>query len=188
MTEAFGMTETSWVAISAGTSVLVAIGTAILAWFTYGLAKETRRSLELAKNALDEERQEHQAEERRHMDTFMPHIALMVKYEKLELQGPGLAQLFVSLYMRNIGPGLAHNISVSHSNISNGTQFFVYDAPTALGAKDDFLLAAKDAANQLTFMGYTVTYQDVFSRKFESQIPNDIKIYSRYTSQRVSPD
>jgi hypothetical protein len=166
------MTEAAWVAISAVASALVAIATGFLARYTYDLAKETRAGLEL-------EREARKSEERRHMDGFMPRIALTVKNETLELFGQGIKQRFVALYAQNIGPGFAQNIRIEHQNIAQEKRLWLGQMPIALEPGAELLLGANDVASALTFQSYKITYEDAFGRKFQSKI-GDIVPGARY--------
>ena len=152
--------EGFWIVISAIASAAVAIATGFLAFFTYDLAKETRQSLVLSRQGLDDERAARRSEEQRHMDGFMPHVALIAKEELLELAGQGIRQRFPALYLKNIGVGFAHNIRTGHLNAAKPNEFYTYPPPIALGVGEEVLLAAKDTSNGITFMGYTVTYED----------------------------
>ena len=181
------MTTETWVALSAIASGLVAIATFALAWYTHDLAKETRQSLAISQQALDDERTARQAEDVRHMDGFLPHIALIPRDEVKDLAEPGLQTRYLSLYARNIGVGFAHNIRVSQSNAGNAAQFIVRNPPIALAVGEEVLLAARAYGNNLTFMGFTLTYDDAFGRSFESRIANDIAVHSRYSWNRIEP-
>lgn len=178
------MNEQFWIAISAIASAAVAVATAFLARYTFDLAVETRNSLATSRQALEAERAARNAEDRRHMDSLMPHLALEVREEILELAGPGQRQWFVSLYAKNIGPGFAQNIRSGHFNAPNGAQFFILPLPIALAAGERVLIAAKDLNNPITFMGYTFDYEDAFGRQFKTMIANDVTIGSRYTWEK----
>ena len=174
------MTEATWVAISALASAAVAVATAFLAKYTYDLAKETRKTINVSSEALNDERLARKVEESRHMDYFMPHIALLAREEILELSGRGIQQRFLALYAKNIGSGFARNISVAHANLPNAPQFFVFNAPIALGAGEEVRLAARQAGNPITFMGYSMSYEDAFGRRFESRIRDNVNEAARY--------
>lgn len=181
---ALGSSEGFWIAVSAVASGCVAVATAFLARYTFNLAAETRDSLRVSQQALQDEREARTAEERRHMDSLTPHVAFEIRDERLELAGSGRSQRFVSLYVRNIGPGFAQNIRAGHLNPPNGAQFFIYPIPIALGSGERVLLAAKDWSNRVTFMGYKFEYEDAYGRQFKSTIADNVTIGSRYTWER----
>ena len=147
--------ERCWVALSALASACAAIATYFLARYTRDLAVETRDSLRVSRQALEDERKNRDAEDLRHMDGLMPHIAVEIRDEILELASPGEKQRFISLYAKNIGPGFAKNLDYSHLNTPKGTQFFIFPVARALGSGDRVLIAAKDYSNAVTFMGYS---------------------------------
>lgn len=180
------MDESAWIAISAIASGAVAVATGFLALYTHDLAKETRESLALSKSAIQDERVARRAEDLRHMDGFMPHIALEPRSEILELAGRGLKTRFLALYATNIGAGFACNVQVSQGNVPNVPRIFVYDPPTALGAGDRVILAAKEWSDNVAFMGYKMSYEDAFGREFESRIADNIVVGSRYSWTRPS--
>jgi hypothetical protein len=174
------VTEQFWIALSALASAAVAIATWFLARYTHVLAVETRDSLRISRQALEGEQAARNAEERRHMDSLMPHVALEVRDEILELAGAGRRQRFVSLYAKNIGPGFAQNIRSGHLNASDGSQFFTFPLPIALASGERVLIAAKDWNKPTTFMGYSFDYEDAFGRRFKTTIADNVTIGSRY--------
>jgi len=119
------------------------------------------------------------------MDGFMPHIALQVRSEVLELAGPGIKQRFTSLYVKNIGVGFAQQVGVRNDNLPRGNLFDKGVAPAALGVGEEVRLIAKDAADHETIMAVIVTYADAFGRQFETSMPNDITLASKYTWRRL---
>ena len=153
--------------------------THILALETKRLAAETLQSVKAVREATE-------AEDRRHKDEFMPHIALEARDEILELAGKGILQRFTAVYAKNIGVGFAQQIAICQNNMSSTScKFFVYPPPPALGVGDKMLLIAKEAGPNTTFLGVTLTYQDAFGNKFESMIPDGISPGTPYTARKL---
>jgi hypothetical protein len=149
-------------------SLAAALGTALVAGFTGWLAYETRQSIKLTQTAID-------AEDRRHMDSFMPHLRLDVRESKGQVS-------YVSLHVRNIGPGFAQNITVvlDHGDFPLVRSVSLETQPTALGAGEEQRLALKDSIVQEKIPGFTLTYADAFGRKFQSRIGRGVESGSPY--------
>jgi hypothetical protein len=114
-----------WLARSATTaSAVVAAFTGWLAWSTRTLAYETRDTIA--------------AEDRRHMDSFLPHLLLEVRNVPSQLvtlgaQGTIRTPPAMELHVRNIGVGFAQNIVVEAPNCAAATKVIIDNRPAALG-------------------------------------------------------
>jgi hypothetical protein len=153
-------------------SVLASISVALFTWrlatATKALAEETVDSLHAARDAI-------KAEDRRHQDTFMPHIMLRFDYGG-------------QLTAENIGPGLASNLKFEYDGKMQGEIGF----RPALRAGDSFVLPNTEDMNAST-VTVTATYDDTFGNAFKSDLtvvtgqPSLAQSYSFECVKRVKP-
>ena len=73
------LSDSYWTVAAAVASLLVAIGTGSLAFYTWKLAIETKASLAISKAALDAERVARTDEERRHQQRYAPLLWMAVE-------------------------------------------------------------------------------------------------------------
>lgn len=173
--------DSPWAIGAAIASAAVAVATSVLAAYTASLAKQTIEGVKAAREAIA-------AEERRHMDGFMPHLRLDVRdvSEKQTLEGGlPIESRTIRLYVRNIGAGFAQNIRVGE-NLSVSPKVLKPRPPTALGVGEEALLAVKAwDAPKPSDAAFALTYQDAFGRDFESRSDNAFDVGAAYTWRRV---
>ena len=176
--------DSAWSIAAALASAIVAIATLALAWYTFKLADETRAALKVSREALDSERKAKVDEERRHQDSLMPHVALVCKdlgTVQDTLGGGFVKQQFgTKLWARNVGVGPALNVTVTHQTFSPGTGFL--NIPAAIAAGEELWCASGAGGENLE---YTVTYEDVFGRRFRSHFHGKLVEGSSYTWERL---
>jgi hypothetical protein len=186
--------DSGWAIAATIASIAVAVGTGILAAVTYILARETRDSLKVSRDALQSEQDARATEERRHMNGFMPHIAIEIRVgsvvvgrvlDSASRRFVEQASSAMQIYARNIGAGFAQNVAFSNTNIPNDGIRMPLVRPTAMATGDDRLLLSRLNTSNETIMGWTITYEDAFGRKFESSIANDVGIGSQYKWKRL---
>jgi hypothetical protein len=170
------VTDSGWQIFAALASVAVAAATTALAYNTYLLAKESRLG--------------RAAEELRHMNSFLPHLALQAR-ETLEEDGSAgdvlvLQSRRLALYVRNIGAGFAKNIIVTDDSDAAAPGLVKHDAPVALGVGEEALLAVHDVDTPAELRGYRVVYEDAFGRTFETVAPGTIVLGTRYTWRQLT--
>jgi len=168
--------ESGWAVFAAWTSFGVAIATLLLALFTYVLARETRESLRVARESVEAAQNALSAEERRHMDTFQPHLAINVRVVSNVLTGSDLIQVMLS----NIGPGYARDVVVVTTNVGDNQNSHAFPAPNAFAPGSEFVLFEKLFGRPGEITGYKIIYHDAFGRTFESRTDEIISIGARY--------
>ncbi len=123
------------------------------------------------------------------MNGFMPHVALIVKDKidtsQLDFGGTTGRQVvrshrYTALIAKNIGPGLAWKIEVSHGN-QPGNGIEVLQPPLALAVGEEVQLLRRDLTASIDLVRYTLTCEDAFGRKFQSQIGDQMKAWTQYS-------
>lgn len=160
--------------LAALASIAVAVATWRLAVFTKKLAKETRKSLEVSRVALKSEQDARAAEDRRHMNGFLPHITLFSDNH------PEVATLFA----KNIGPGLAWNLEPSINISAEQAGFVLPIIPVALAPGDQIVLCRRDSRCEVEIRDIAISYQDVFGRPFKTRIDGSLSGASSYAWDR----
>jgi len=176
--------DSAWSIAAAIASGIVALATLVLAWYTYRLADETRAALRISSEALESERKARQDEERRHQDSLLPHVALVCKDQGSvsETIGGGFVkqQFGTKLWVRNVGAGPALNIVATHQTFTPGVGFL--NVPAALAAGEEQWCASGGGGEHLA---YTVTYEDVFARRYRSHFQGKLAEENTYIWERL---
>jgi hypothetical protein len=187
--------DSKWVIFAALASAAAAIATAIMAVYTRTLATATRRLAEETRRLAEETlegikvtRQAIDAEDRRHMDSFMPHLRLEVRdvpEQGEKYVAPGALITFrprtIELWVSNIGAGFAQKIRVDE-----GPERIEQERPpTGLGVDQQAQIFSRAFDPRAEIEGYHLTYEDAFGRSFESVIDGPITIGSRYRWRRL---
>jgi hypothetical protein len=177
--------DSLWVIVSGIGSIALALGTFCLAWYTFDLAKETRESLKLGRAALELDRRARADESIRHQNSFLPHVALVCRDQGPEhkmVGGSVVKQRFaVELFVKNVGVGPALNIEASHMSFKGELS---YNAVPASLAINEEIWAARGSGGE-TFE-YSVTYEDVFGRRFTSKLHGALDEATRYQWDRIA--
>jgi hypothetical protein len=161
--------------IAAGSlfSALVAFATLTLAW-------QTRKSTAQAREQMD-------AEQDRHMDSLLPHIALQVNFE-IEREKDGTKRTIHEVAARNVGPGFARDIQISEPDIPNVGNYIV-DPRTALASGDEFVIARQEFDPDGPHLhDISVEYKDAFGRRFRSSLSGLIAPGQHYRWERLPPE
>jgi hypothetical protein len=182
--------DSGWVIFSALASTAVAAFTGWLAYQTRGLAKETKRvadeTARLSGETLESIRVAREAiaaEDRRHADGFLPHIAIRVKSGLFEYD-QGIRRRWVVVTAKNIGSGLAWRIEARHGNATTG-EVVVSDPPTALAVGEEVELVRRFQEAHVDLLQYELTYEDTFGNRFQSSMGVGIRVGSRYDWRRL---
>lgn len=178
--------DSDWTkAVAAGT-VFLALATFALAWYTRNLASETRASLVTANNALEAEKQARRDEERRHHDTFMPHLSIMLADQAVEhdLIGGGTTKQVMGreMYIENIGLGPALEVSAEHYPLASRDLYYA-TLPIAFAVNQKVRVVR--GSPHSTEIGLTVEYRDVFRRRYRSVLRGDFNENVPYTWDRL---
>jgi hypothetical protein len=168
--------EWLWVGVSAVATIAVVIATLVLASKTKVLAEETADSVRAARTALD-------AENTRHLDLFQAHIAITYR-DTYDAIG---SRYRTFVYLRNVGPGYARDISIPPRAPEPGIQY--YSVPTALEAHGGEAQFAQFVDEKALMAPIVVAYNDAFGRKYESRIDQAFPRETGYRYIRIlEPD
>lgn len=161
-----------WAMINAMFTLCLVIATSLLARYTWRLVKETH--------------QEISAQEKRHMDSLLPHIALLVRYIQRGKKGSADFYIAHQLIAKNIGPGFAQNIIIATPSIDVVGNYRV-NCPTALSSGDRFIIAEQPFHPQGPHLeNISVKYFDAYGREFESFIEGKVYAGIAYSWREIS--
>jgi hypothetical protein len=171
--------DSRWGIFAACMSAAVAISTAVLAWFTYRLAKQTLESVRITRSAMV-------AEEDRHRDGFLPHLALELVEEEECVESAEIMTFrirLIRLYARNIGSGFAQDVHIESSSSTVPVEPTM--PPPAVGVGDRIRLLSFSAEGIEMPADFSLVYRDAFGRPFASRIRGPLSVGSRYTWRRL---